>query len=350
MYTLWKMWRKHAVLRVVLALVLLWAAGSAGMWLVESQNDAFRTLPRASWNLMVYLTSGFEGDQPITTAGKAIGVAVVVLGLALVGVFTATIASAFVERSLREGKGMESLKLKDHIVICGWNKKAERIVRELHSPVVKKRRRPIVIISREGESIAIDDTDPAFDDVYFIAGDPSHERVLQRANVRDANTAIVLADRRQIDQADAQSILIALAIESQNPQVHTCVEVIHSENLNHFSHTRVDECISMDNLGELLISQAALNHGISDFFTELLTFQEQGNEVYNVPIPASFLGRTFEDLSRAIVHENMIAVGLSEGDKTFANPPRDTVLRETVEVLIISHAYPHIENLKPEVC
>lgn len=346
----WKFFRRHAILRVVLGILLLWALGSLGMWAAEGGNDAFATLPRASWNLMVYLTSGFEGDQPLTASGKIIGVAVVVLGLALVGVFTATIASVFVERTLREGKGMGSLKLRDHIILCGWNAKAERIIRELHAPVVKKRRRPIVVINREGESMHIDDMDPAFDDVYFIAGDPSNERVLARANVKEADTAVVLADRRHPEMADAQSILIALAIEAQNPDVHTCVEVLSSENLKHFDHTRVDECISMDSLGDLLLSQAALNHGISDFFSELLTFQEEGNEIYHVPVPPAFVGKTFSDLARAAARHDAIAVGRKKGGETRANPPHDERLEQGDEVLFLSRDYPDVENLSVEEC
>jgi Trk K+ transport system NAD-binding subunit len=130
--------------------------------------------------------------------------------------------------------------------------------------------------------------------------------------------------------------------------VHTCVEVLHADNLKHFNHTRVDECISMDSLGDLLLSQAALNPGISDFFTELLTFQEQGNEVYHVPIPPGFVGKTFEDLARRIVHDNMIAVGIQRDGKTQANPPRETVLSAEDEVLIISSMWPHIETMKPD--
>jgi voltage-gated potassium channel len=344
-----RFFQKHTVLRVILAIAALWIFGSLGMWLAESQNSAFESLPQASWNLMVYLTSGFEGDQPMTTLGKLIGVIVVVLGLGLVGVFTATIASVFVERTLREGKGMGTLKLSGHIVICGWNKKAERIVREIHAPVVKKRRRPIVIINREGESIHADDGDPAFDDVYFIAGDPSHERVLTRANVFGADAAIVLADRRHPEMADAHSILIALAIEAINPDVHTCVEVLSSENLKHFDHTKVDECISVDNLGELMLSQSALSHGISDFFTELLTFQEHGNEVYHVPVPASFVGQAFEDLARTAIHQEMIAVGIRRDGRTQANPSHSEILKKEDEVLIISRKYPELEKLKPDV-
>lgn len=341
---------KHALLRIILAITALWLFGGIGMWMVEKDSHAFEDLPRALWNLMIYLTSGFEGELPTTTGGKVIGVTVVILGVALVGLFTATIASMFVENILRREKGMESVKLKNHIVICGWNKKTEDIIRELHSSVIGKRKKPIVVIKRENETVVIDDTDPVFDDVYFVSGDPSNERALHRANIVDANTAIVIADRRNVEFSDAQSILIALAIESINPDIHTCVEVLNSENLKHFRHTLVDECISIDRLGELILAQAAMNHGVSDFYMELLTYQEDGNEVYQVPIPPGFIDRTFGEFARALSHHHIIAVGLIKDRKSKANPPPETSLCKTDVAIVIARKYPEIDTLMPDGC
>ena len=339
---LWKLWRRHALPRVLAGLALLWIGGTIAMWLAENTAPGFSDLPHASWSLMVYLTSGFEGDQPTTPVGKFVGVVVVLGGIALVGVFTASIASLFVEQTIKRGQGMESIRLKHHIVICGWNRKAESIVRELHADVVR-RKRPIVIVGRDISDIPDGDADAAFDDVYFVAGDPTAERVLHRANVKDADTAIVLADRKNLEHADAQSILIALAIESINPAVHTCVEVVHSENLKHFNHTKVDECISMDHLGELLLAQAALNHGVSAFFTELLTVQEQGNEIYRIAAPARFVGRTFQELARCAIERDMIAVGIEKGGRMQANPARETRVDAEDYVLVMARAYPEPE-------
>jgi voltage-gated potassium channel len=205
-----------------------------------------------------------------------------------------------------------------------------------------------VVIKRESETLAVDDAAPEFDDVYFIVGDPCNDRVLRRANVQEADTALIIADRSHLQYADAQSILIALAIEAMNSAVHTCVEVVNSDNLKHFAHTKVDECVSMEHLGELLISQAALNHGISSFYTELLTYQENGNEVYHVPMPGAFVGKTFGDLARRVLTENMIAAGLVQNGISRANPPRDTVLAADDKVIIISGVYPEIDGLAPE--
>ena len=42
-------------------------------------------------------------------------------GIGILGMFTATVAGVFVEKKLKEDKGMTSFNLKDHIIICEWN-------------------------------------------------------------------------------------------------------------------------------------------------------------------------------------------------------------------------------------
>jgi len=64
---------------------------------------------------------------------------VVLSGLLLFSMVTATVASVFVEKKIREGKGLETVKSKDHIVLCGWNNNAEEFIEGiLRSMAVKK--------------------------------------------------------------------------------------------------------------------------------------------------------------------------------------------------------------------
>ena len=56
-----------------------------------------------------------------------------VFGIGILGMFTATIASAFVETKLKEGKGMNNIKAKDHFIVCGWSYKTKEIIAELRA-------------------------------------------------------------------------------------------------------------------------------------------------------------------------------------------------------------------------
>jgi len=46
---------------------------------------------------------------------------IIISGPALLSLITASVASILVERKIKEGKGLETITDKDHIIICGWN-------------------------------------------------------------------------------------------------------------------------------------------------------------------------------------------------------------------------------------
>ncbi len=77
--------------------------------------------------------------------------------------------------------------------------------------------------------------DPNIEDVPFdhpllrtVHGDPTNPAVLQRANASKARAAIILANRESgnandNNDNDARSLLIALAIETLQPRIYSCV-------------------------------------------------------------------------------------------------------------------------------
>lgn len=205
--------------------------------------------------------------------------------------------------------------LSGHYVICNWNDLGDDIVHQLHAPVVADLR-PIVIVTDRPETVpqaeSATDSDP-YRNVFVIPGDPTSDKILARANIAAADTAIVLSDPDEGEHADTRSVLTALAIEAIEPKVHTIVELLNSKNRIQFQHTSVDEVICVDELTEKLIAQAAMTHGLSEFYTRLLTATEDTNEVYVVDVPPAFHGRTYRELERALLSyrdEDVVLVGV----------------------------------------
>ncbi len=204
--------------------------------------------------------------------------------------------------------------LEKHFVICNWNELGDEIIRQLHAPVLGDAR-PIIIITDRPETIPQiePEADDPYRNVFVVPGDPTSDRVLERANIARADTAIVLADMRDPEHADTRSVLIALAIEAIEPEVHTVVELLKSRNRIHFRHTSVDEVICIDELAEKLIAQSALTHGLSEVFIRLLTATEDTNEVYIIDVPPPFVGKPYRLLEQALLEydrEPVILVGV----------------------------------------
>jgi len=65
-------------------------------------------------------------------------------GVALSAMVSGTIASIFVERRIREGKGLQDVRLKGHTIVCGWNSHAGSVLSglEAESPST-----PVILIN-----------------------------------------------------------------------------------------------------------------------------------------------------------------------------------------------------------
>ena len=211
--------------------------------------------------------------------------------------------------------------LTDHFVVCNWNDLGDSIIRQLHASVVRDPR-AVVIVTDQPENVPRAEPEAGEDpyhNVFVIPGDPTSDKILARANIAQADTAIVLSDPREGEYADTKSVLIALAIEAIEPRVHTIAELLHSRSRIHLRYTQVDEVVCVDELTEKLLAQAALTHGLSEFYTHLLTATEDTNEVYVVDVPESCVGRTYREIEQALADyedADVILVGVqTEGVK-----------------------------------
>jgi voltage-gated potassium channel len=189
--------------------------------------------------------------------------------------------------------------IKNHVVICNWTKKADVIVRQLHDESVRERC-PIIVVTEHPEEVP-KSTEIEYRGLLIVGGDPADREILERADIRGARTAIILADDKNTENADSKSILIQLAIDSINPNVHTIVELVKSSSEMYFKYTHVNEIICLEQLAEKLLSQAALTPGLSEVYMNLLTQSLDTNEIYLEELPDSFVGRSYEEVEKEIV-------------------------------------------------
>jgi len=199
-----------------------------------------------------------------------------VAGVSLVAFLTGTLASRFVGNVLKRGAGMGEFKGSGHLLICGWSPKGAEIIRDFRAKEVEDPRDVVILADLETTPYEGKST-------MFVRGNPSNADDLRRAGIERVSTAIVLADqtgpRTDADDLDARSLLTTLAVESMNPDCYTCVEVIKSENRQHFERTNANELVVSAELTGALLGASARTHGLSRLVADLLTHPE-GQEFY----------------------------------------------------------------------
>ncbi|NQS99670.1 MAG: NAD-binding protein, partial [Candidatus Omnitrophica bacterium] len=244
------------------------------------------------------------------SAGTQVSIlAALLISVAFLAVITAKITTMFIEFCMRGGSIVKKVDLSNHIIICGWNFQGEKIVKELLESGISSHREVVILANTEQR--------PMKDErVEFVKGDPTQDEALIRAGVRTANSVIVLNDlNRQTNEADAEALMIVLAVESINRQVHTSVQIVNSSNRRHLERAHADEIICLDQMGGNLITASAINHGISCVVTELLTFNS-GSEFYRYDRELSdgIVGKEFSEVAQMLVQQRILLLGFETDD------------------------------------
>ena len=116
----------------VLIVVLL---GALGFALNEKTGGDFGSrVGQGIWWAAVTITTVGYGDVTPNVGGRLVGVGLMLSGVILLSLTTATIASIFIERKIRRERGLESISAHDHIIILGWHNRGPQIFKKLVLP------------------------------------------------------------------------------------------------------------------------------------------------------------------------------------------------------------------------
>lgn len=274
--------RKHVLLRILGIFAIMFILSGIAMHFFEHKvNNNFQTLSESYWSISIYILSGFEDRAPVTAGGRVTSIAVLILSLALVGTVTGKIASFFILDNLRRSKMPKNLK--DHIVICNWNERGDKVVKELHNPACVPEKEIVIITTLEVNEEELRKV-TEYEKVSFVRGDPSLHDILRSQQVHLAKSVIILGDDTCPDP-DAISALISLAItriceEEHTKKPHIVAEVVNHRKIEHLKDAGVDEAICSVDYGLGILAQCALYEKLSEAYHQLLTYSADTNELF----------------------------------------------------------------------
>jgi voltage-gated potassium channel len=236
-------------------------------------------------------------------------IAALLVSVVFLAVVTAKITSVFVGFVRRGGSIVKKVNLSDHIIICGWNFQGKRIVEELQSDDLRVKKNIVILANLEFRPVQDERID-------FIKGEPTQDEDLINAGVKEASSVIALSDfRKKANEADAEALMIVLAVESLHRETHTSVQILNSANRIHFERAHADEIICLDQLGGSLIVASSLNPGVSNVVTELLTFNS-GSEFYRYEgeLSDEIMGKEFLEVVNILTKRKMILLAVETDD------------------------------------
>lgn len=209
------LWQRRAVKTIIAVLALVLLSSVLYHYVIIVFEGESPTFPHSLQVVIeTYTGTGYGADAPWDSTVANVLVSVMDLSTFLI----LFIVLPYVLRPVLEDALSptipHSVDMSDHVVICGIQQQARRLVKEFDSRDVD-----YVVIVRTEEK-AIDLTE---DDIPVLHGDPTEAATLHRACVESARSVVV-------DTPDRYAASVVLALRECNEQVRAIVLV---ENLEH---------------------------------------------------------------------------------------------------------------------
>ena len=284
-----------------------------------------------SW-LMLFLISGFEnGVFPASSGARGFAIALYIGYLVLAGYllsqFVGHLTSEIMFR--RERKTMRELK--NHIVICNWNRRGPRVVEELPIFATEKSRLKdavsVVILAENPRSPL--PPEESFKGVRLEQRAPWEVESLKAAAVESADSVIVLLPENVEGEEEQDGVVLrtCLALRGYDERVHgdqafrtpIAAEANLPRTRDDLYAMRVNEAVVSRAVGMKVLAQTETCPGITSLFDEVLDTASDSNEVYEVPMPAELVGEACDFVS-VIEFFRQNLPGRDDGDRD------DTVL------------------------
>ena len=319
---------------VATALIVIWVTTSGLMFYFEAgANEHVEGFDDALWWGMATLSTVGYGDvYPVTHAGRLIATITMVIGIGVLGTLAATIATALIELRERGRRGLRSYKLKDHLLVLGWNTKAGTALDDFRLDP-RYAEMPVVVVADTELSPTADPT------VRFVRGLPSRRDTLERARASRAAAAMVFAQDPADPRSDHQTALTVLALRKINPTIKIGAELVDPSNHEHLEEVGCDAVIDLVALGAMLLVRGVQDVGVTEVIEDLLT-NAGGSELYRVVVPDEMWGKTYRDYALAMMESECAVIGLARGETRMLNPSLDERIVEGDHAFVVAKEPP----------
>jgi voltage-gated potassium channel len=280
---------------IVVSVVL---AGGIIIPFFERTNQISTIFDGIWWALVTITTVGYGDLVPQSVGGRVIGIVFILLGFVSFSIFTAFIASTFIDIKIKERKGLGKIKDKNHILICGWNKSIHKILNFIAKKEVKNPPTIVLVNEIDEDSISYIQNSYSTLAIKFIKGDFTNQEVLKRANIQLADSIILLYDtsKANVAPSDERTIIAAHNVIFMKVKGNITLQLRDEKYLPNVRRDKIHNVIIFDEIGGNLLATSTLHPSVPDFIQEAFKYKD-GTGFREVSIPTEFVTKTYGELA-----------------------------------------------------
>lgn len=311
----------RGLIRSLAVLVVITVVGTVGYMVIEGWS-AFDAL---YMTVMTMTTVGYGEVHPLSTAGRAFTLGVMLVGIGGVLYTLSSIIGFVLEGQLKEALERTRMdrrvsSLKDHFILCGYGRVGRQIAADL---------------GRESATLVIVDINPQSldeaksDGLLIVDGDAGSDEVLQRAGIGRARGLIAAVDD------DADNIFVTLSARALNPSLLIVARASSDETIAKLHRAGADRVVSPYAMGGRRMALLALRPLAVEFVDTIL---HTGNvelllEEVEVGDESHLAGQSIEDVRTHC--PGLMVLAVKRDDVLTPNPGPDLRVQPGDELLVM---------------
>jgi voltage-gated potassium channel len=318
------------ILFIVIAVIII---GTFGYYFIEEGWTLFESF---YMTMITISTVGYGETKDLGLYGRIFTVILICVGIGVVAMSASQLASFIIGREIKNIFGKEKLykqleKIRDHYIICGYNKISRGICQKFTEENVS-----FVVVDFGNEQA---ETLNDLNKILYIKADPTKNSTLKKIKIEEAKGLIACND------SDSNNLYIALAARELNPDINIIVRGFDPKIEDRLIRAGADNVVYPLKLGGEEVASIIYQNSIKD--------KDTGNrkkEITQSDVHGFYLEfyRYFEDenttIDSIVKRTSAIrAVALRvSNEEIIENPPKNSIVSNNDSVILVKNI--NIEN------
>jgi voltage-gated potassium channel len=322
---------KNRMLKALSAVIIMITLGTIGFWFLADDGV---TIGQCLYMTIITLsTVGYGEVIPLDDAGRVFASFIIIIGMGSLIYFGSTMVAIWVELDMQEVRRRKRMQksinnLSGHAIVCGVGTTGAHVVRELIAVQT-----PFVMIDSSLQRIdeLLASVDGKVEDILFIQGDATEERILQRAGI-DRAQSLVAALR-----SDKDNLYIILSARQMNGKVKIVARATEKNVPSMMLHAGANRVVSPNYIGGMRIASEIIRPQVVEFLDVMLKDTDQATRIEQVSLPpdSPLVGMRLSDTKIRQSADVLVIAMRDRTGKYIYNPGPETMLTEQSTLVVL---------------
>ncbi|WP_176545251.1 TrkA family potassium uptake protein [Bacillus sp. AFS041924] len=280
------------------------------------------------WSIVTTFTVGYGDYVPLSPVGRFFAVVLILLGTGFGSYYLISFTAQTFRNQDADYRGELTFTKKNHIVIVGWNERVKNVIKQIRESSISTH---IVLIDESLELLPFE-----FDKVHFVKGSASNDSILEKANLKFANTILITADQNKNEkEADMQTILTIIAAKGVNQSINCIAEILTKNQVINANRAGANEVIEAHLLTSFVMSGSLMHKGYSDVVLKL-TNQLENFTVKIREVEQNMIGKFYFDIVIEELNNDKMIIGIIRDRQTIIRPDKSVKIAKDDFLILLT--------------